>query len=133
MTNQPSFEIQMAESRKVLVAFDPVNPGRKSSDFLVPIVTDDGELALLGSRSGKIAPYGLVVMTNKTVNENDLFAKLVDTGRTIASVDECLARLAKFIDQLNIVRIGNIVEISSNNRELKLEVAANTPSGFSRS
>lgn len=122
----------VAESKKVLVAFDPEKPDKQSSDFLVPIPTEDGGVALLGSKSGKVASYGLVVLTGKSVNENDLFAKLVDTGQKVPSVDECLTRLIAFNEQVKAVRIGNIVEIETANGELKLNVAAKSPSGFSK-
>lgn len=122
----------VAESKKVLVAFDPEKPDKQSSDFLVPVPIEGGGVALLGSKSGKVASYGLVVLTGKSVNENDLFAKLVDTGQKVASVDECLARLSTFIEQVKGVRIGNIVEVESAGGTLKLNVAANTPSGFSK-
>ncbi len=122
----------VAESRKVLVAFDPEKPDKQSSDFLLPVPTESGGVVFLGSKSGKIASYGLVVMTGKSVNENDLFAKLVDTGQKVPSVDECLARLSGFIEQVKTVRIGNIVEIESVDGALKLNVVANTPSGFSK-
>jgi hypothetical protein len=122
----------VAESKKVLVAFDPEKPDKQSSDFLVPIPTEGGGVALLGSKSGKVAAYGLVVMTGKSVNENDLFAKLVDTGQKVPSVDECLARLSAYIEQVKSVRIGNIVELESSDGGMKLNVAANTPSGFSK-
>ena len=122
----------MAESKKVLVAFDPEKPDKQSSDFLVPIPTEGGGVALRGSKSGKLAAYGLVVMTGNSVNENDLFAKLVDTGQKVPSVDECLARLSAYIEQVKSVRIGNIVELESSDGGMKLNVAANTPSGFSK-
>ena len=122
----------MAESKKVLVAFDPKKPDKQSSDFLVPIPTEDDGLALLGSKSREVASFGLVVMAGKSVNENDLFAKLVDTGQKVSSVDDCIARLIAFIEQVKSVRMGNIVKIESVDGVMKLNVAANTPAGFSK-
>ena len=77
----------MVESKKVLVAYDPDNSNMRSSDFLVPVQLEVCEMALLGCRSGKLWKYGLVVLTSRAVNQNDLFAKLVDAGQKVQSVD----------------------------------------------
>jgi len=52
----------MAESRKVLVAFDPSEPNKQSSDFLIPIY-EDGQLKLIGTKSKSASEYGIVVLT----------------------------------------------------------------------
>ena len=122
----------MAESKKVLVAFAPDNPDKQSSDFLVPVQLKDNEMALLGSRSGKLWKYGVVVLTSRAVNENDFFAKLVDTGQKVPDVDACLARLESFVMQLKTVKIGNIVNIAIDNDAWRLTVVANTPGGFAK-
>lgn len=122
----------MAESKKVLVAFDPDNPDKQSSDFLVPVQLEDNEMALLGSRSEKLWKYGLVVLTSRAVNKNDLFANLVDTGQKVPDVEACLARLESFVEQLKMVKIGNIVSIATGNVAWRLNVVANTPSGFTK-
>lgn len=122
----------MAESKKVLVAFDPDNPDKQSSDFLVPVQLEDKEMALLGSRSRKLWKYGLVVLTSRAVNKNDLFAKLVDTGQKIPDVDACLARLESFVEQLKTVKIGNIVSIVIDNDACRLVVVATTPGAFAK-
>lgn len=122
----------MVESKKVLVAYDPDNSNMRSSDFLVPVQLEVCEMALLGCRSGKLWKYGLVVLTSRAVNQNDLFAKLVDAGQKVQSVDACLSRLESFVEQLNSTKIGNIVKISSFNDNLKLEVVANTPGAFAK-
>ncbi|RCS48328.1 hypothetical protein DTL42_13470 [Bremerella cremea] len=122
----------MVESKKVLVAFDPDNPDKQSSDFLVPVQLEDNEMALLGSRSGKLWKYGLVVLTSRAVNKNDLFAKLVDSGQKVPDVEACLAQLESFVVQLKTVKIGNIVSIAIDNDAWRLTVVANTPGGFAK-
>lgn len=122
----------MVESRKVLVAFDPDKPDKQSSDFLVPIYPEGSKMALLGSRSGKLWKYGLVVLTSRAVNKNDLFAKLVDAGQKVPSVDACLSRLEAFVEQMKAVKIGNIVSLATDDDKWKLTVVANTPSGFAK-
>ncbi|REJ65137.1 MAG: hypothetical protein DWQ31_19190 [Planctomycetota bacterium] len=120
----------MAESRKVLVAFDPDKPKKSSSDFLVPVCSESGEVEFLGTRSKKIIPYGMLVLTSRNITENDLFAKLVDTGRQVASVDETLALLTNFVEAMKTVKIGNVVVAELNEGTMTLTVLSKSPSGF---
>ncbi|WP_417386271.1 hypothetical protein [Gimesia sp.] len=123
----------MAQSKKILVAFDPKQPDKRSSNFLVPVKINEGSFAFLGSNSGKLVSYGLVVLTSKNVIENDLFAKLVDIGHKISNVEECLANLEVFLEEIKSTRIGNIVELVENVGTPKLRVISNTPAGFHES
>lgn len=121
----------MAESKKVLVAFDPEKQDKSSSDFLVPVKNESGEIEFLGTRSKKTFRYGMVILTNRAVTENDLFAKLVDTGRKVPNVADTLDTLAKFLDAMKTVKIGNVVELFGGlENSISLVVASNTPSGF---
>jgi hypothetical protein len=122
----------VAESKKVVVAFDPEKPEKSSSDFLVPVHNDSGGVEFLGTRSRRTIPYGMVILTSRVLTENDLFAKLVDTGRKVASVDDTLVLLANFLEAMKTVKIGNVVNVELNNNEVKLTVAANSPFGFGK-
>ena len=121
-----------AESKKLLVTFDPQNPDKSSNDLLVPVYNELGKVELLGTRSGKIIPYGLVILTSRIVTENDLFAKLVETGRRIPDVDGTLALLANFLEVLKGMKIGNVTEIKLDQDRVKMLIAANSPSGFKK-
>tara|TARA_R110002124_G_scaffold104944_1_gene255421 strand:- start:633 stop:1004 length:372 start_codon:yes stop_codon:yes gene_type:complete len=123
----------MVQSKKILVAFDPKQPDKRSSDFLIPIQIKENGFAFLGSHSGKIKSYGLVVLTSKHVSENDLFAKLIDIGHKVLDVEACLANLDVFIEAIKSTRIGNIVEIVDNRGTPELKVISNTPAGFKES
>jgi hypothetical protein len=103
-------------SKKLLVALDPNSPDRPSSDFLIPI-TSDGVPFLFGLRSKCAILFGLVVFTGKSVSVNDLFAKLVDSGRTISSVEAALDTLAAYLAKLGNLKIGQIVEIAVSTNE----------------
>ena len=123
----------MAESKKVLVAFDPDKPNKSSSDFLVPVKKVSGEIEFLGTRSKKAIRYGMVILTSRAVTENDLFAKLVDTGREVPNVADTLDTLGKFVDAIKTVKIGNIVEVVGGaENAITLVVVSNTPSGFGK-
>jgi hypothetical protein len=123
----------MAESKKVLVAFDPENPDKSSSDFLVPVQTESGDIEFFGTRSGKSVRYGMVILTSRAITENDLFAKLVDTGRKVPNVANTLEVLVKFLEVMKSVKIGNVVEVEGgSDNTVSLLVASNTPSGFGK-
>ena len=122
----------MAESKKVLVAFDAEKPEKSSSDFLVPVRNESGEFEFFGTKSGKTIPYGMVILTGRAVTENDLFAKLVDTGMKVPSVEETLGTLCSFLAAMKTVKIGNVVTVAAAEEGVALEVASNTPSGFGK-
>jgi hypothetical protein len=120
----------MPETKKLLVAFDPAKPSAQSSDFLIPWMREDLHL-FIGLKSGKEHPLGMVVFVGRSVSVNDLFAKLVDTGAKINSVDDTLTRLREYVSELGNLRIGNVVRIvptQGSPGSIKLEVVSNTPS-----
>ena len=123
----------MAQSRKVVVAFDPEKPDKSSSDFLVPVQGESGDIEFFGTRSKKTVRYGTVILTSRAITENDLFAKLVDTGRKVPNVANTLEVLANFLEAMKSVKIGNVVEVEGgNDNTVSLLVASNTPSGFGK-
>ena len=98
------------KTKKLLVAFNPDKPTAKSSDFLLPIFID-GVPKFLGLSSCKLFDYGMVVMTGKDVTVNDVFAKLVDSGRKIENVDQTLASIAKYFELLKEFKISNVLKL----------------------
>jgi hypothetical protein len=119
----------MSDTKKVLVRFDPSNPDQQSSDFLVPATVDAG-LRLVGTRSHKVASYGMVVLTSRAVTSNDLFAKMVDSGLKILDVDTALSLLSRFVESLSNLRIGNIVELVPKEGDFEVIVIAKSPTAF---
>lgn len=106
-------------TKKCLVAFDPDKPQTKSSDFLCPVV-NGGSLNLLGLKTRKIHAMGLVVFTGKDLSPNDVFAKLVDTGRKIESVDGALKDISEYLEALSAQRIGDVVTIDRKDGRIML-------------
>lgn len=121
----------MPTTKKLIVRFDVNEKEPFSGDFLIPRF-EDGVAIFRGMKSGEIGEYGMVVYIGKDVNENDLFARLVDSGVRIPIVDETLSLLAKFLDAMKTVKIGNVVELELSDGEVKLTVAAKSPSGFGK-
>ena len=121
----------MPETKKTLVAFDPARPKGQSSDFLVPFQTE-GRIVLYGVKSGSEQAHGLMVYLGRAITENDLFAKLVDSGVKIDSVDETLTRLRRYLEMLQSLRIGNVVRLQVGQEasgDFELELVAKSPAG----
>ena len=123
----------MASTKKLLVAFDPEQPDRRSSEFLIPFQTAE-QVVLYGLKSGEECSNGLVVYLGRGITENDLFAKLVDSGTRIENVDETVDGLRQYIERLQSFKIGNVVRLSEGRGQdaAELELVAKTPSKFSR-
>jgi len=105
--------MEAAETKKLLVAFNPERPTAKSSDFLFPVAIG-GEPKFLGLSSSKYFEYGMVVMAGKAVSVNDLFAKLVDSGRKVESVDETLESIGNYFELLKAFKIGNVLRLMND-------------------
>ncbi len=63
---------------------------------------------------------GLVVFTGKDLSPNDVFAKLVDTGRKIESVDGALKDISEYLEALSAQRIGDVVTIDRKDGRIML-------------
>jgi hypothetical protein len=100
-------------TKKLLVAFDPKKPDHRSSDFLV-VVLEGAEAKLVGIKSKKPVASGVMVYVGKEIKVNDLFAKLVDTGRRIESVEQTLRTMEHYIEKLQEFRIGNLLGVESH-------------------
>ena len=73
-----------------------------------------------------------MVYIGRDVTVNDLFAKLVDTGRKVPDVDRTVSMLADFVSRLEEHKVGNVVAIEDAAEEpfgFRLKRVANTPSG----
>lgn len=97
-------------TKKMMVTFDPERPTKSSSDFLAPLL-QDGRACLWGTRSKKPQEYGLVVFTGRKVAPPDIFAKLVDGGAAIPSVDEQMEVIAAYIAAMKSARIGQVYRV----------------------
>jgi hypothetical protein len=113
----------------MLVAYDPARPDAASSDFLAP-VNDSTGLLLFGLRSKKSRAQGMMVFIGKDITVNDLFAKLVDSGRKIESVERTVAVLQSYLRMLQDYKIGNILAVEPCSEEpcgFRLKKIADAP------
>lgn len=98
-------------TKKILAAFDPKRPDTKSSDFLVPVI-EDGKPVFIGLKSKKVVQFGTVVFVGRELSANDVFARLVDTGRKIESVSKCLADLETYLQAVSSQRLGDVLVVT---------------------
>jgi hypothetical protein len=71
------------------------------------VPTIDGErFFFLDLQSRRQSEFARMVFVGRGVSANDLFAKLVETGLQIESVDEIFDILSQFVDSLGSFRIG---------------------------
>lgn len=97
------------KTKKLLVAFNQAKPTIKSSDFLLPVLVD-GQPKFLGLSSGEHYEYGMVVMIGREITVNDIFAKVVDLGEKIDSVDEMLITIGNYFELLKKFKISNVLK-----------------------
>jgi hypothetical protein len=98
-------------TKKLLVAYDESKPTSGQGDFLA-VVFEDESPVFFGLRSRRIHKAGRMVFLGKEVTEKEIFAKLVDSGRTIESVDKTLNNLAAYVQQLGGFKIGNVLGVA---------------------
>lgn len=109
-------KIDMVKTRKLLVAYDPLKPSDGSGDFLVPI-NDSGGILFFGLRSRRQCGQGRVVYIGKEITMNDVFAKLVDSGREIENVLQTTKGIEEYLRMLQDYKIGNIIGIETSRDE----------------
>lgn len=76
-----------------------------------------------------------MVFVGREVSANDLFARRVETGQQIESVDETFQMFSQFIGSLGSFRIGNVVSIEPARKDaggFRLVKVAETPSAAAR-
>jgi len=100
-------------TKKLLVAFDESKPDGGAGDFLA-VVYEQGTPHFLGLRTKRLWRSGRMVYIGKEITANDLFAKLVDTGRKIESVEQTLRVLENYIQSLQEFRIGNLLSVEAD-------------------
>jgi len=122
--------VNTIKTKKLLVAYDPENAAPISGDFLVPI-NDSAGVFFFGLRSKKPVRSGAMVYIGRELTMNDVFAKLVDTGRKIENVDATVKSIEAYLRMLQDYKIGNILSVAASPTEVcgfQLQKLANSPS-----
>ncbi|MEQ8847428.1 hypothetical protein [Botrimarina sp.] len=122
-------------AKKLLTSFDPSNPKGRGGGFVVPIVENE-RVRFFDLQSNRFSEFAMMVFVGRPITANDLFAKLVDTGRHIPNVEEAMRMLSRYVICLSNHKVGNVVSIEPgdrNNDAFQLVKLADTPSAASRS
>ena len=80
-------------------------------------------------RTKRMSACGTMVCIGREITENDVFARLVDTGRKIDNVSQTLESIKAYLSQLQEYKIGNVLAIEPSAEEpcgFKLKFIANT-------
>jgi hypothetical protein len=94
----------------------------------VPVL-EDGSPRFVGVKSCKPTDLGMMVYVGRDVTMNDLFAKLVDTGRKIEDVDGTVKRIEAYLRMLQDQKIGDILAVEASPAEacgLQLKTVTNS-------
>jgi hypothetical protein len=108
-------------TKKLLVAYDESKPAAEKGDFLV-IIFEGTDPVFFGLKSRRTCKSGRMVFVGKEIRPEDIFAKLIDSGRKIENVDQTLKNITSYIRQLENFKIGNVVAIAAKNNDLGFEL-----------
>ena len=98
-------------TKKMLIPFDIKQPRKKLNGFLYPSIDKTEVNSFLEIDTNKEWNVGRVVFTGIEISKNDVFARIVDSGKKIKSVDDLLSTIEDYIKQISNLKIGDIVEI----------------------
>ena len=87
------------KTKKLLVAYDESKPSAGNGDFLA-IVFEGTTPTFFGLRSHRTCKFGRMVFIGKDVTAEDLFDRLLDSGRKIEAHDQTLTSLAMYVEQM---------------------------------
>ena len=106
-------------TKKILAPIDLEKPNKKISGFLYPNI-DEEQVSFFEINKGKEWQAGLVVFVGQEITKNDLFAKIVDSGKKIRSVDELLMNLDDYLKQIRLFKIGDIIGVKPRGNGFEL-------------
>lgn len=119
-------------TKKMLVAWDPDNPDSTAARFLYVSEQDTG-YALKDIKKHVRSDFGLVVFTGKELAANDLFDRLVDSGKRIPNVDQQVQLFEKYLAEIKTIKVGSIVMASTEHKGTALlTLVASSPSSFKK-
>jgi len=112
---------KLMSTNKLLVAYGESKPTAGRGDFLA-VVFEETIPVFLGLKSHCIYKFGRMVFLGKEITTEALFAKLVETGRKIESVDRALKTTTAYVHQLEMFKIGNVITIESKKNDAGFEL-----------
>jgi hypothetical protein len=120
----------LTNTKKFLSAFDPRQPQKGSSDFLIPLLRN-GHAALWGLSSHRIRPFGCVVYLGRSISIDDVLDKIAKAEDRPEMDSVMSSMLLRYMSLLGTVKIGNVVRLSESPSDVfDLEIVAQYPAAF---
>ena len=118
----------ISKSKKMLVEYSMKNCAEAGfmqgikRDFVVPVF-DDGSPKFVTLPDLRSVEYGFVVFLGREISTADLFKRILDSEKKILPTMEWQENiLNKFLNEVSMQKIGNVVKISFNNEDIVMEV-----------
>ncbi|SFI88729.1 hypothetical protein SAMN05421753_11377 [Planctomicrobium piriforme] len=123
----------MAATKKLLISFDPSRPDSRKTDILIPWDRDSRRV-LWGLNSGKEAELGVMIYVGQSISENDLFARLIDSGATISDIESTMTLLRSYVAALSVIKVGGVARVAPVDQaeplKVDLELVAKSPAAY---
>ena len=98
-------------TKKLISPIDLEQPNKIIKGFLYPNFDSEKINSFIELNKEKEWKTGIVVFTGKDINKSDLFAKIVDSGKKIKSVNDLLNNLENYLIQIKSFKIGDVVGV----------------------
>jgi hypothetical protein len=110
-------------TRKLLAALNAKGQASNRGAFVIP--SPDGTPSFVEVRSGKIHQTAYMVYVGKDTTVSELADR---AARVISEPNRTTALLGSYLEELQRFKIGNVLEIESNNgTTVRLRLVSNTP------
>jgi hypothetical protein len=119
-------------TRKMLAPFDPEQPDKVIKGFLYPNIDSESTGSFEQIGTGKKWSAGIVVLVGREITKEDIFAKIVDSGRQASVINVLLESLDVYLQQINEHRIGDIVGLRSSTNGFELIKLEKPPRSISK-
>jgi hypothetical protein len=107
-------------TKKILAPIDLGDPNKILSGYLYPNIDLENITSFLDITKNKEWEVGMVVFLGKSINKNDLFSKIIDTGKHVPSVSRLIDSIENYFQQLSKFKIGDFVGIKPTEEGFEL-------------
>lgn len=107
-------------TKKLISPIDLEQPNKIIKGFLYPNFDSEKINSFIELSKEKEWKTGIIVFTGKDINKSELFAKIVDSGKKIKSVNDLLHKLENYLTQIKSFKIGDIVGIKETNNGFEI-------------
>ncbi len=112
--------VNKVQTKKMLVPINMDNPKKTYKGFVYPNFDSNSISSFVEINSDKIWENAMVVYTGKTLTKEDVFSKIVDSGKQITSVSTLLKHLDDYLGQIKGFKVGDKLRVESSPNGFKL-------------